>query len=100
MSKYRFTPQASDDLFDIWAFIARDNLEAANRIEQAVYEACDHIAESPLAGSVRTDLTSRPVRFWLVQPYTNYFIVYDPENRPVHIVRILHGARDLPSILK
>jgi plasmid stabilization system protein ParE len=37
MSAYRFTPQALADLSDIWAFIAKDNLEAAGHIEQAVY---------------------------------------------------------------
>jgi plasmid stabilization system protein ParE len=99
MSNYRFTPQASDDLFDIWAFIAQDNLGAADRVEQAVYQACELIAKSPLAGSVREDLTARPVRFWLTQPYTNYLIVYDPKTLPVQIIRILHGARNLPSIL-
>ena len=99
MSAYRFTPKASSDLFAIWAFRARDNLEAANRVEQAVYLACELIAASPLAGSVREDLTARPVRFWLAQPYTNYLIVYDPKTSPVQIIRILHGARNLPTIL-
>jgi plasmid stabilization system protein ParE len=27
------------------------------------------------------------------------FIVYDPEKKPLQIIRILHGARDLPSVL-
>jgi plasmid stabilization system protein ParE len=27
MSHYQFTPQASEDLLDIWSFIASDNLE-------------------------------------------------------------------------
>ncbi len=39
MSKYRFTPQAADDLFDVWKFIAQDNPEAANRVEEAIYLA-------------------------------------------------------------
>jgi hypothetical protein len=29
MSRYRLTPQAVDDLFEIWTYIAGDNLEAA-----------------------------------------------------------------------
>jgi plasmid stabilization system protein ParE len=99
MSAYRLTPQALDDLSDVWVFIARDNLEAADRVEQAVYQACELIATAPLAGSVRGDLTAFPVRFWTVQPYTNYLIVYDPKTSPVQIIRILHGARNLPSIL-
>ncbi len=77
MSEYRFTPQAVDDLFEIWSYIATDNLDAANRVEEAVHSACAFLAESPLAGRVREDLTALPLRFWLVQPFRNCWIVYD-----------------------
>ena len=99
MSGYRFTPQAVDDLFEIWHYIASDNREAANRVESAIFEACAFVAESPLRGHRRTDLTPLALRFWNVQPYRNYVIVYDPATKPVHVVRILHGARDVPAIL-
>ena len=33
MSSYQFTPQAVDDLLDIWSFIANDKLDAADRVE-------------------------------------------------------------------
>jgi plasmid stabilization system protein ParE len=39
MSGYQFTPQATDDRTDIWSFIAQDNPEAADRVEEAVFEA-------------------------------------------------------------
>ena len=99
MSRYEFTPQATDDLLDIWAFIARDNPEAADRVEEAVHRACDLLADSPLAGRMRKDLTSLDLRFWVVHPYSNYLVVYDPSKKPLQIIRILHGARDLPSLL-
>jgi plasmid stabilization system protein ParE len=99
MSGYQFTPQAISDLSDIWDFIAQNNPEAADRVENAVFRACDLLAGSPLAGSMRKDLTSLPLRFWVVQPYSNYLIVYDPGRKPLQIIRILHAARDLPSFL-
>lgn len=99
MTKYQFTPQAIADLFDIWSFIAEDNPDAADRVEEAVFRACDLLADSPLAGRTRKDLTPLPVRFWIVQPYSNYLIVYRPEKEPLQIVRILHAARDLPTVL-
>ncbi len=34
MTRYRFTPQALNDLFDIWSYIAQDNPEAADRVEE------------------------------------------------------------------
>jgi len=99
MSRYRFTPQAARDLCDVWSFIAQDNPDAADRVEAAVYRACDLLAESRLAGQVRKDLTPLPLRFWVVHPYPNYLIVYDPESKPLHVIRILHGARNVPSVL-
>lgn len=100
MSKYQFTPQALADLFDIWSFIAGDNAAAANRVEDAVFRACDFLAGSPLAGRMRSDLTRLPLRFWVVQPYLNYLVVYDPEKKPLQIIRILHTSRDLPSVFR
>lgn len=100
MSSYHFTPQAVADLFDIWSFIAQDNPTAADRVEDAIFRACDFLAESPLMGRTRKELTPLPVRFWVVQPYPNYLIVYDPEKKPLQIIRILHNARDLPSLLR
>ncbi|MBZ5540086.1 MAG: type II toxin-antitoxin system RelE/ParE family toxin [Acidobacteriia bacterium] len=100
MSACQFTPQAAEDLFDIWSYIAEDSADAAGRVEEAIYSACAFLAEIPLAGHARTDLTALPLRFWLVQPYRSYWIVYDPETKPLQIIRILHGARNIPSLLK
>jgi antitoxin ParD1/3/4 len=99
MEKYQVTPEAVSDLLKICDFINQDNPEAADRVEDWVLRACDFLAGSPLAGRVRKDLTPLPPRFWVVQPYSMYLIVYDPEKKPLQIIRILHGARDLPSVL-
>lgn len=99
MSDYRLTPQAADDLFDIWTYIAADNLDAANLVETAILKACGFVAESPLRGHARTDLTPLPLRFWAVQPYRNYLIVFDPDSSPLRVVRILHGSRNAARIL-
>lgn len=100
MSRFQLTPQAIEDLFEIWTYIARDNLEAANAVEDAVYESCDFLAEGPLRGKIRTDLTNLPLRFWTVQSFPNYIIVYNPATRPLQIIRILHGSRDILAILR
>ena len=99
MTRYRLTPQAFDDLFDIWGYIAQDAPAAADRVEEAIYLACGRLADSPLIGTVRKDLTALPVRFWLLTPYPNYFIVYDPEAKPLQIIRVLHRARNISSLL-
>ncbi len=99
MSPYQFTPQAVSDLFEIWSYVARDSGEAANRVEDAIYRACDLLAEGPLRGHLREDLTKHPLRFWTVQAYPSYIIVYDPKTDPLQVVRILHGARNILAIL-
>jgi len=99
MSLYRFTPQAANDLVEIWTYIARDSVEAADRVETAIYEACAFLAEGPFRGHLREDLTRRPLRFWAVSRYPNYIVVYDPQSRPLKIIRILQGMRNIPAIL-
>jgi plasmid stabilization system protein ParE len=99
MAGYRFTPEAESDLFEIWGYIARDNRDAADRVEAAIYDACTLLAKSPLSGQVRKEFTSRPVRFWIVPRFPNYLIVYRPDARPLEIIRILHGMRDVKRVL-
>jgi len=99
MAGYRFTPEADSDLFEIWSYIARDNPSAADRVETAIYDACILLAKSPMSGQVRKEFSSRPVRFWTVQQFPNYLLVYRPDTLPVEIIRVLHGMRDLKRIL-
>lgn len=99
MNLFQFTPQAEADLFDIWSYTASDNLESAGRVEHAIYEACAFIADGPMRGRTRPDLTSLALRFWMVPRYPTYIIVYDPATSPLQIIRILHGSRDLKRLL-
>ena len=99
MIAYQLTSLAIDDLFEIWSYIARDNPEAANAVEEAIYRACALLAQAPMAGRTRPDLTRLPLRFWFVQPYRNYVIVYDPATKPLQIIRVLHGARNISTLL-
>jgi len=50
MSSYQLTPQAVEDLFEIWTYIAGDDIEAANHVEAAIYDACALVADSPSLG--------------------------------------------------
>ena len=100
MTLFQLTPEAAADLFEIWSYIAADNPRAADRVESAIYQACAFVAEGPMRGQVRKDLTRRPLRFWTVQPYSNYIVIYDPATSPLQIIRIVHGMRDLKRILE
>jgi plasmid stabilization system protein ParE len=100
MSVYALTPLAKADIFEIWSYIANDNEEIANLVEQAMYDACAFVAEAPSRGHSRSDLTSRSLRFWTLNRYPNYTVVYRPETAPVQVVAVLHGKRNIRRILQ
>src|SRR5580698_9194862 len=100
MTGYALTPLAKADIFHIWSYIADDNEDAADRVEQAIYAACAFVAEAPLRGHSRPGLTTRPLRFWTLTRYPNYSVVYRPETAPIEIVAIIHGKRNIRRVLK
>ncbi len=97
MPSYFLTPEAIQDIEGIWLYIARDNTDAADTLENSIHEACAQMAEFPFMGHTRNDLTDRPVRFWLVK--RNYLIVYNPASTPLKVLRVLHGARNAAALL-
>jgi plasmid stabilization system protein ParE len=99
-TSFQFTPRALNNLSDIWDYIAEDNVGAANRVESAILSACDSLARHPMIGSKRTDITPLPVRFWTVTKFPNFIIVYRPDTKPVQVVAVLHGKRNIQAILK
>ena len=99
MTGYVLTPLAKADIFDIWSYIADDSENAADRVEQAIYDACAFVAEEPSRGhSSSTPITT--LRFWTLTRYPNYAIIYRPETTPLEIVAVLHGKRNLTRILQ
>jgi plasmid stabilization system protein ParE len=99
-SRWQLTPRALDDLDGIWQYIAQDNAAAADRVEAAILAACDRLARYPLLGARRLELTLLPLRFWTLPKYPNFIVVYRPETRPLQVIAILHGSRDLAQVLE
>jgi toxin ParE1/3/4 len=92
--RVRRTDQAEEDLIDIWSYIADDNSDAADRLLNEIDDTCDTLADTPHAGRRREDLSNR-LRSLHVG---NYVILYRPHGDGVMIIRVLHGARDLPQM--
>ena len=97
MADYFYSREARLDLLEIWEHIARDNVDAADRVEEEIQKSVTMLATNPALGHIRPDLTSKPVRFWSVY---SYLIIYDPNARPLEVVRILSGYRDVAALLK
>ena len=96
MSRFVLTPAADQDLNDIWEYIAADNLEAADRVLSALETAFQRLADGPARGHYREDLADKRHRFDSVYAY---LIVYRWETTPLQIIRVLHGARDVQTVI-
>jgi len=96
MKRFRLSVQAARDIEQIWVYIAEDNFEAGRRVRLQLLKALRMLAKNPHIGHGRPDLTDKPLRFW---PEGPYLIVYDVVRKPIEIVRVVHGARDVASLL-
>jgi toxin ParE1/3/4 len=93
--RYRLSKDADDDLIGIWSHITERNPRAADALLRQIDAACDRLVDFPLMGS-RCDRFGQDLRSWVV---SRYFIFYRPAGGTVDILRVLHGARDIESIL-
>lgn len=69
----------------------------AERVESAIRGNIVLLSRRPGIGHWRKDLTDQPVRFYLIY---SYLIIYRPDTRPLEVVAILHGRRDVAEVLK
>lgn len=97
MSDFHIAPEARSDLGDIWAYYAIEarNPDVADKIIEEFFAAFRKLAQMPGMGHLRRDLANEPVRFWAVR---SYLIIYRTK-KPLEVVRIIHGARDVQAIL-
>lgn len=96
MSQFVLTPAAEGDLLKIIEYLEGDTASAVLKVVDALDEAMDRLADNPGTGHVRRDLTDEDVRFW---PVFKYLVIYRPDTKPLEIVRVLHGRRDLKRLL-
>jgi plasmid stabilization system protein ParE len=88
-------PEASLDIEEIWEYIARDSLDAADRVISEIEAAISNVTASPEIGHRRPDLTSRPFRFLRLY---EYLIAYVTEEDRLFVIAVLHGRRN-PKLL-
>jgi len=95
VSRFLFGQYVESDLREIRDYIAQDSPESARRLMVRFVEAFRLLAKRPELGHAREDLTVRSLRFW---PVGSYLVVYVAE-KPIEIVAVVHGARDVPSVV-
>ncbi|MGH9831991.1 MAG: type II toxin-antitoxin system RelE/ParE family toxin [Blastocatellia bacterium] len=94
MLKVIRSPEAAEDLLEIWQYTADDNEAAADKLLDEIDRASKMLARNPQAGRDRPELAPRLRSF----PVGRYILFYRPIDDGVEIVRVLHGSRDIDSI--
>jgi toxin ParE1/3/4 len=95
--------QARQDILDLVAYIAGNNPTAA----AALYDAYERILATTLERSpdigrpyLSTEARLQGVRAVPIGRFRNYLIFYRRNDDQVEVLRVLHGARDIRSILR
>lgn len=96
-----WTPQAREDLLDLYVTIGFDQPAAAERIYDAIERQVEMLVDYPRLGVRRPDIA--PMARMLVEGV--YLVLYethpDTDDGPVdevEVVRIVHGHRDLSRV--
>ena len=95
MARLVILPAARMDLIEIGDFIALDNPERAASFVAEIESCMIEVAERPGSFPARDELHQglRSAR------HGRYLIFFVEAGDEVRIVRVLHGARNLPSLL-
>jgi toxin ParE1/3/4 len=96
MAIIRLSHLADSDLDGIRDYISQHSPRAANKVLDELFDTLELLARQPELGERRDDLEQN-IRAFVVRPYA---IFYEPSPDGIHVVRIVHGARDFPSLFK
>ena len=91
-----FTPLAEQDLESIAEYIAADNVPRALSFVRELRQQCQRIALNPAGYRMRPEL-GEGIRSCA---HGHYVIFFEVLTDAVTVVRILHGARDLPELFQ
>ncbi len=75
------------------------NPDAAERFCAAVERALRLLSQHPQLGAKAGYAHAPQVRKWVLRSFSNYLLFYLENAGEVRMVRLLHGAQDLPSLI-
>jgi len=88
-------PRALSDLAEIWDYIADDSEERADGFVALIDARFHALAKNPKIGRRRDELAVGLRSL----PVGRYVVFYTPVPDGVEIIRVLHSARDLETLL-
>jgi toxin ParE1/3/4 len=87
-----------DDLREIGLRISQDNPAAADRFFSAAKAAFELLQRHPQIGRARS-FSLAGVRSWLIPDFQNYLVFYRPTASELENLAVVHGARDLSTVM-
>jgi len=100
----RFFPRAKLDLIEQATYLTEEaSLEVADRFLEAAETTVARLLEMPRIGRAWEGLQSETrdrIRVWRVEGFSKILIFYRPDDSGISVIRVLHGARDLPPLLE
>jgi len=98
----RRNPLSREDVDQAAVYLADHNPDAGFRFLESLESSFRRLAEMPAMGAVRTFPVSpwQDMRFFPVTGFPLYLIFYRPLAGGIEILRVLHAARDLPTLFK
>lgn len=91
----RHSASAENDLLEAWLYIAEDSIDAADRLLDRIDAAAHTLLMQPKMGRMRDELAAG-LRSWPTS--TSYILFYFVGADGITIARVLHHARDVPTI--
>jgi toxin ParE1/3/4 len=89
-------PLALGDLAEIWAYIADDRVASADAFAASIDKKFHGLARHPGMGRARPEL-SKGLRSFVVGRYVIFYLSLP---NGIDVVRVLHGARDIDTVLQ
>jgi toxin ParE1/3/4 len=90
------------DLLEHFVFIGEHNEKVAFRFLRAAKETFELLATRPKVGKVTAFRNPLLVgmRVFPVRNFERYLVFYRPIQGGIEVVRVIHGARDIPSLFE
>jgi len=93
---FRLRKKAESDILSIMNYIGRDNPAAALKWQEEMFRIFDLLGDQPGIGTQRDEVQSGLKTF----ARGNYLVVFRAIGMNAHILRVIHGARDWPKLVR
>ncbi|MBK5970188.1 MULTISPECIES: type II toxin-antitoxin system RelE/ParE family toxin [Thiorhodovibrio] len=91
MKPYVLSEAAEEDLLQIYIAGATEfGLDQARRYHQRLHQACEFLAENPLAAPERSELSPA----CRIHPAGSHIVIYRIRKYDIFILRVRHGRED------